>query len=66
MKFITEHLDAYSEALGPLREAAGRYLKNPSVLARDGSIKIGYSVIVLTAMSGVPEATPLVSQVDSP
>lgn len=42
MNAIGQKLDAYSDALAPLREAAGRYLKHPSVLAKDGVMNIGH------------------------
>ena len=42
MNSITQQLDAYSDALAPLREAASRYLKYPSVLAKDGVMNIGH------------------------
>jgi hypothetical protein len=42
MKSIAQQLDAYSEDLAPLREAATRYLKYPSVLAKDGMMNIGH------------------------
>lgn len=42
MNAIAEKLNAYSVVLAPLREAANRYLKYPSVLASDGVLNIGH------------------------
>ena len=42
MKSIAENVDAYSDALAPLSEAVGRYLKHPSVVGKDGAMKIGH------------------------
>ncbi len=42
MNSIAQRLDAYSDTLAPLREAAGRYLEHPSVLAPDGMMNIGH------------------------
>jgi hypothetical protein len=42
MDSLAHLLDSYSDALAPLREAACRYLKYPSVLAKDGVMNIGH------------------------
>jgi hypothetical protein len=42
MNAIAKRLAAYSESLAPLRQAALRYLKEPSVLGKDGVLNIGH------------------------
>lgn len=42
MNEIEARLDGLSDALAPLREAARRYLRYPSVLAADGTLCIGH------------------------
>jgi hypothetical protein len=42
MQTIAQRLDALPDSLAPLREAASRYLKYPSVLSKDGVMDIGH------------------------
>jgi hypothetical protein len=42
MEPISQKLDAYSQALVPLRDAASCYLKHPSALGADGVMRIGH------------------------
>jgi hypothetical protein len=42
MEAIIQRIGAYPAFLGPLQEAARRYLKYPSALADDGAIHIGH------------------------
>lgn len=42
MQVINQRLEAYPEFLAPLREAASRYLKFPSAIAKSGVLNIGH------------------------
>src|SRR5579872_3584720 len=42
MQTIAQRLDAIPDFLAPLKEAAGRYLKYPSVISKDGVMDIGH------------------------
>ena len=42
MQAIADRLAAYPDSLRPIKEAAGRYLKYPSVVTDDGVIQIGH------------------------
>lgn len=42
MQTIAQQLDTFPDFLSPLKEAASRYLKHPSVIGKDGVMDIGH------------------------